>query len=485
MKSKNTFLLIDTDDIFDAWKDNISYVYLNIKELKNLPKIFKKYGHNFAAYVINASLESKYLNLEYMEQYKVLYNSQKINTENSNYFKSINGVDTKNISSKSIIDLIDTKFFAHQYGISVPPSDIININKHGAYFGQDKYVLNILSDQKEQIFWSQQFYQKKDTMEIWLEYEKDVGVEIHLKIISKSLSEGIVLNEINLSENEIKQPIVIPEDGIGKYITCFLLVKGEGTIKIGNLHYRQHRQHTTEMIPGGERIVDLNREELFVYYNQGNLKPPLNVYFSGYRSLEGFEGYPMLRDLKHPFILVSDPRLEGGKFYLSNRAELSRKLISYIKGHLDKLGFKSDDLILSGLSMGTSGALFYASHLKPRYVFLGKPLLNLKSIANNGVIKRSDDFSTSFDVVTSLKLTNDNQLLKLIDINKLNNTKFTVIYMKQDDYDGTAFQDLKGLFRNKVKLTGLGFEGRHNDDTNRVVEWFLIYWKEALDEWNK
>lgn len=44
------------------------------------------------------------------------------------------------------------------------------------------------------------------------------------------------------------------------------------------------------------------------------MKPPLAVYFSGYRTQEGFEGYYMMRGFGCPFILVTDPRSEGEPF---------------------------------------------------------------------------------------------------------------------------------------------------------------------------
>lgn len=44
------------------------------------------------------------------------------------------------------------------------------------------------------------------------------------------------------------------------------------------------------------------------------MKPPLNVYFSGYRTAEGFEGYYMMKRMNAPFLLIGDPRVEGGSF---------------------------------------------------------------------------------------------------------------------------------------------------------------------------
>ena len=108
--------------------------------------------------------------------------------------------------------------------------------------------------------------------------------------------------------------------------------------------------------------MDERNQELFYYFHPGDLKPPLNVYFSGYRSAEGFEGFFMMKKLGTPFLLITDPRLEGGSFYMGSM-ELERQLIEIIQRYLQELHFTSDQLILSGLSMGTYGALYYASEL--------------------------------------------------------------------------------------------------------------------------
>ena len=82
------------------------------------------------------------------------------------------------------------------------------------------------------------------------------------------------------------------------------------------------------------------------------------MYFSGYRP-EGFEGYFMMNKMNAPFILIGDPRLEGGSFYLGSET-FEQGIINVIQKALDFLDFKHDELILSGLSMGSFGALYYA-----------------------------------------------------------------------------------------------------------------------------
>ena len=48
--------------------------------------------------------------------------------------------------------------------------------------------------------------------------------------------------------------------------------------------------------------------------------------------------------------------------------------------------------------------------------------------------------------------------------------------MSQDDYDGRAYATLEEELKNrdyKVSIISKSFAGRHNDDTQGVVEWFF------------
>ena len=98
------------------------------------------------------------------------------------------------------------------------------------------------------------------------------------------------------------------------------------------------------------------------------MKPPLAVYFSGYRTQEGFEGYYMMRGFGCPFILVTDPRSEGGAFYLGD-SEFEQMITDYVTDKLNELGLTKDELVLSGASMGTFGSLYYAQSFHHMHCF--------------------------------------------------------------------------------------------------------------------
>ena len=133
----------------------------------------------------------------------------------------------------------------------------------------------------------------------------------------------------------------------------------------------------------------------------------------------------MMNRLNAPFILISDPRIEGGAFYLGSE-DYENGIKDVIQGALDYLGFTHDQLILSGLSMGSFGALYYATRLQPAAVIVGKPLINVGTIANNMKLVRPNDFGTSLDVLRSnegrfLKMKSTN-LIKILESNTQQST---------------------------------------------------------------
>ncbi|MTV72370.1 accessory Sec system protein Asp2, partial [Streptococcus pneumoniae] len=79
--------------------------------------------------------------------------------------------------------------------------------------------------------------------------------------------------------------------------------RGRGTIKLGNLHQRWSRKQFGKFVLGGNILHDSKRDEINYFFHPGDFKPPLTVYFAGYRPAEGFEGYFMMKTLGCPFIL--------------------------------------------------------------------------------------------------------------------------------------------------------------------------------------
>lgn len=319
------------------------------------------------------------------------------------------------------------------------------------------------------------------SINFWLEYEKDDSVSIQLKIEQfQSGSVSSIQNRWIFSEEDLKSVVYITNKKVDGSVFVSLLAKGKGKLKIVGLHDRYSRKAYGSFLPGGMRKVTSKREEVFMYFDPGDMKPPLNVYFSGYKTMEGFEGFNMLRKMGAPFLLISESRLEGGAFYLGDE-EYENLITTGIQDCLRQLGFNRSQLILSGLSMGTFGALYYGCRLRPHALLLGKPLASLGDIAVNERISRPGGFPTSLDVLTknygdmsekSIDAMN-HRFWDLFDKTDWSQTKFIVSYMLEDDYDMTAYNRLISHIDDVgVEIIGKGIHGRHNDDTYGIVVWF-------------
>lgn len=318
----------------------------------------------------------------------------------------------------------------------------------------------------------------------------DVTISFKFYLVDRDTNQ--VNKVIEKTFNDLQEPFQLPQSDKVQFVYVTVWAQGTGQISIGNCHFRRSRRQRGELMPGGVRVVDQAkmRTELLVYFNPGDMKPPLNIYFSGYRTAEGFEGAFMMQGLGSPFLLIGDPRLEGGGFYMGS-AQLEADLVKTIDGYLDQLGFTHDQLILSGLSMGTYGALYYAAKLKPYAVIVGKPLVDLGTMAENERINRPGGFPTSLDNLLwhtgradSRGVTELNRhFWAQFNTGDFENTTFAISYMKEDDYDQTAFQELFRTLKHRfpnVKLLYKGLTGRHNDDTNGIVTWFLDQYHNLL-----
>lgn len=329
-------------------------------------------------------------------------------------------------------------------------------------------------------------------IDLWLEYEKTPGIEIKLKIYrfpSGSVSDITRIWEFD--EKQLKDIVTIDnDDSVDSTIFMSLMAKGRGELRIVAIHDRFSRRGYGTFLPGGERFVTSKREEVFAYFDPMDMKPPLNVYFSGYKTQEGFEGYNMMRSFGAPYLLISESRLEGGGFYMGGEA-FEENIRSVISKYLYKLGFGEDELILSGLSMGTYGAMYYACDLRPHTVLIGKPLASVGDIATNERITRPGGFATSLDVM--LNLCGNLGTVAAQELNarfwdkfdkaRFKDTKFVVSYMIEDDYDRGAYDELVSHLADKETIIyGKGLHGRHNDNSSGIVQWFKSQYKKILSQ---
>ena len=327
-------------------------------------------------------------------------------------------------------------------------------------------------------------------LELWPEYEVtegDVRLFLNIKIFAAGYTDW--LTDQVICEANAEEPVVVRAQA--KSVLCISYeAAGEGSVRIGPLHVRQSRLGAGCLLPGGKRFADEKRNEFFTYFDPMDCKPPLNVYFSGYRKAEGFEGYHLLRALGAPFLLIADPRVEGGAYYMGS-ASYEEAIRNEIQKALDVLGFDASKLILSGLSMGTFGALYHGASFSPHAVIAGKLLLNGGQIAKSAAISRPDEFATSLDVLYELTGGCDDAACAALDErmwDRIRSANFTdttiaVAFMREDDYDGGAYDALaEQLGGEGVRIYGKGITGRHNDNSEAVNQWFVSQYRSVLQE---
>lgn len=431
-----------------------------------------------------------------IEPYTILYNENTFSNDETiiEFVKHYQARAWDLSDPQRIAYLISRAFYNGQYGDKQPPK---NINVHhsfsGEYFYNGSKNIQLEGDFGTEfstlLTWKyNQGYQKEVPLEMWLEYEKEGNLEILVKLrylVEGSLGE--IFKEDVFTEDDLKNPIEIDLD-VNTYISMALEAKGEGVLKVGDFHARQSRLGFGNFLLGGEILSDSHRQEIIAYFHPGDLKPPLNVYFSGFRPAEGFEGYYMMRSMNSPFILIGDPRLEGGSFYMGSD-ELENKIKDYIQSHLDYLNFSPQQLTLSGLSMGTFGALYYGADFNPHAIVVGKPLVNIGDIAVNLKIKRPDEFATSLDMMRLIigesslegaKQLNQRFWDKFKDAD-FNDTILALAYMRDDDYDQNAYHNiLESLYDTSVRIISKSRPGRHNDASSPIVEWFFSQYKNIM-----
>lgn len=112
----------------------------------------------------------------------------------------------------------------------------------------------------------------------------------------QSGSLGSLEKELVYSEVDLERPVLIDETS-PYYLSFLLEARGQGQLIIGALHKRFSHGPFGEISLGSQVLRDSKRQEIFAYFHPGDLKPPLNIYFSDYRPAEGFEGFSMMKNM--------------------------------------------------------------------------------------------------------------------------------------------------------------------------------------------
>lgn len=331
-------------------------------------------------------------------------------------------------------------------------------------------------------------------IDFWLEYDKDASVEIafEVRMIYYTYGTDPAAEKIwTFSERDMEEIVSIEnKDKRLGHMFMSLKARGSGRLTITALHDRYSRRGGGTFLPGGGRRVTSDRQEVFYYFDPGNLKPPMNVYFAGYKTAEGFEGFYLMRKLGHPFLLISESRLQGGGAYMGSE-EYENMLEQVIRDCMEELGFQNSQVILSGISLGSYGALYYGCRIRPHTVLIGKALASFGDIAENERIHRPGGFPTSLDMLhwftggltqEAARRLND-RFWDRFDRVDWSGTQFAVAYMIEDDYDNRAYEMLQSHLKEAgTKIYGKGLHGRHNDNSQGIVDWFVDQYERILRE---
>lgn len=390
---------------------------------------------------------------------------------------------------QALIDHLTLRYFFGQSGLRISPQRLIlkpeNLN---GFEYLDSTHLRMQVNSKDSwlpigTYMQNLYIDPNRLVKLWLEMKKRGDLQVQLRLfIQERGGDGDPNKSIIVKTDSMKEkilPIGVSSDA--RFASVVVEVKGTGQLTLGVLHSRWAREGYGEFIAGGQRLIDeKNREDIAYYFNPGDLKPPLNVYFSGARGLEGFEAYPLFRKLHTPTILFTDMRQSLGSFYVGESIE--RQIKQVIVETLKKLGFTKDQLIMSGISMGTYPAIKLGAELQAYMISVAKPICNLGLVANRGRLERPDSFDTIYDIDNTLVPELDSEHLKLLDKqfweqfdrNDLSNTRFFIGYMMEDDYDNQAVKEMSNskAIANSRQLVAKGYHGRHNDDPE-VMHWMF------------
>lgn len=474
----------------------------SISDESNIPMMmpFNKWIKSFQAILIEREEGFTLLESikEVVQPYTIFYNEH-IPTAAVPHWCQLYGAFPLTIdNSQQVVILFSKVLFKSQYGDKLSPVELIVHPKfNGTVIRNSRNNLELSGDFGED-FRPIAFYKYnrlsggRSVLELWQEYEKEGECELRLRI--RRTAEGStdhLVSDIIATEDDMKDAIVLDEP-INAFFAVTVEIKGTGTVKVGALHARYSRMQFGKYTLGGHIISDSKRQELNYFFHPGDMKPPLCVYFSGWRAAGGFEGYGMMKQLGKPFLLLSEQRMTGGAFYMGT-PEYEQNVVSVIQKYRDLLGFSNQELIFSGLSMGTYGSLYYASEFNPHAVIIAKPLTNLGTMAVLTKTFSPGSFPTSLDLMQKMEYTLGTEEAQRLDqrfwdkFNQGNyqDTTFAVVYMSDDDYDPIAYQRLvENLQASNARIFGKKLEGRHNDGIDAAIGFFNLYYREILKRYD-
>ncbi|MGN1023372.1 MAG: accessory Sec system protein Asp2 [Lachnospiraceae bacterium] len=333
--------------------------------------------------------------------------------------------------------------------------------------------------------------EKGEKKSLFLEYTRDGTVSLSLTIRLCRDGTGDEFAREWHAPLTGTDPIVItaPENGT---LCCNLSARGSGAVRIGTLHARNCLPEGIPgtFVSGDVRSVTARREELFSLLLPGDLTPPLVVCFQDLSSAERFTLPPVLQKRNLPCLLLLDPRLENGAFFLGND-EYERLVTGRIRSAMQALGFTDRNLLFCGETMGAFAALYYGALFAPGAMLLGTPILSLGTVAADERTSHPGKLETALDLLLFLTGGTDAEHAEELDAQitarigqaPWEDTSIAVARMMQDDCDPQAYDTLVNLLKDRgVLIYGKAFSGRPGSQKRDVENWLAIQLARILSE---
>lgn len=318
---------------------------------------------------------------------------------------------------------------------------------------------------------------------VWLDYDQTQTVAVQLQFVF--YKDNHIQAVQTVTGDALRQQHTI--GGIDDYQDYQILIfaKGAGELDLHVLHQRRSRHELGTLLPGDDWQMTDDNEEVLSYFNPGDRRAPLIVNFSGIRlHVDGFEMRGPLNELGTPYLLFSDVRMQGGAFHIGSEA-YEQKIIETIKKAMKTLNLQPEDVILTGYSMGSLPAMYYAADIKPHAIVVAKPLISLGTLTGNAEFPREVNQDWTLDVRRFLagRMHQDDtdmldsilwQHIENVDWSKIAVALFT---LKQDEYDGQSLPQLLKFFEeNKTPVIHTQEVGTH---TAKIPE-MIVFIKTQL-----
>lgn len=317
--------------------------------------------------------------------------------------------------------------------------------------------------------------------------EGDIRLELSVKLGQWNHG-GSFVKEERYPITEDRTPFVFAEESTDGYLSMALYASGRGTLRLGTMHCRQEMTPTGTILTGDDRFADRFGGEVLSYYHPGDGKPPLVVHFCDFSKTESYRDAALFELFGVPYVIFADPRLFDGCFYIG-----SPEYEGYIQGKIqeakDALEMRSDRMLFSGYGMGGYAAVHYGIPFRPNTIMMAQPIMNITRCAEDERTIRPGRFPGAMDILKYLEMVPvpttaeeiNGRIWKEIDAANLKRTDFAIAYMKEDDYDPTAYSDLiDHLAMKNTLIYGKGITGRHGDDPKAVRNWYYNQFRQIL-----